>query len=525
AFAIAAFVAAVFLVGQAVARYAATTTTELRTLRAVGLTPRQTVAAAMAVPVIAGVVGLALGVIGAYAASALFPLGTADLFEPAPGWSADWIVFAPGLVLGALLVAAGAATAAWLSVESARRNAPARRSTIARVVGGVGVAVPIAVGTRFALEPGRGRTSVPVRPALIGAVTGVLGVLAAFTFSRGVSDAVGHPERFGQTQQLEMFVGANSEDFLPADTVLSIAAANPDVIGVDDARQDIASTLDGNGTIALYSHTGGAKAMPVVVLSGRLPAAADEVMLGPRTLTAQHIRIGDVLKLRNDKKTIAYTVTGTGLVPEGPRNGYADGGWVTAGGYDALFTGHLFHTLLVALRPGASVNGTNAALSLAIGKAIPEAGGYGFSPPDTPVEVAEIRQVRILPIVLGGFLALLAVGAVGLALATAVRRRSHDVAVLRALGMTQAQCRWIVVTQASVLALIGLLFGVPLGLALGRTVWRAVADYAPLQYVTPTAAWALLAVVPAALLIANLLAAVPGRHAARLKIAHVLRTE
>ncbi len=40
-----------------------------------------------------------------------------------------------------------------------------------------------------------------------------------------------------------------------------------------------------------------------------------------------------------------------------------------------------------------------------------------------PTEVAEIRQVRILPIVLGIFLALLAVGAVGHALATAVRRR------------------------------------------------------------------------------------------------------
>ncbi|MDT4985375.1 MAG: putative transport system permease protein, partial [Pseudonocardiales bacterium] len=135
------------------------------------------------------------------------------------------------------------------------------------------------------------------------------------------------------------------------------------------------------------------------------------------------------------------------------------------------------------------------------------------------------RQVRVLPIVLGLFLALLAVGAVGHALATAVRRRSHDIAVLRALGMTQSQCRWVVVTQASVLAVIGLLFGVPLGLAIGRTVWRVVADYTPVQYVPPMAVWALLLVGPAALLIANLLAAWPGHRAARLRIAHILRTE
>jgi ABC-type lipoprotein release transport system permease subunit len=91
--------------------------------------------------------------------------------------------------------------------------------------------------------------------------------------------------------------------------------------------------------------------------------------------------------------------------------------------------------------------------------------------------------------------------------------------------MTQSQCRWVVVTQASVLAVIGLLFGVPLGLAIGRTVWRVVADYTPVQYVPPMAVWALLLVGPAALLIANLLAAWPGHRAARLRIAHILRTE
>jgi hypothetical protein len=39
------------------------------------------------------------------------------------------------------------------------------------------------------------------------------------------------------------------------------------------------------------------------------------------------------------------------------------------------------------------------------------------------------------------------------------------------------------------------------------------------------AVWALLLVGPAALLIANLLAAWPGHRAARLRIAHILRTE
>ena len=91
--------------------------------------------------------------------------------------------------------------------------------------------------------------------------------------------------------------------------------------------------------------------------------------------------------------------------------------------------------------------------------------------------------------------------------------------------MTRRQSRGVLVTQASVLAVAGLALGVPLGLALGRTVWRVVADYTPLQYVAPLAFWVLLLVGPASLLIANLLAAWPGQQVARLRIGHVLRAE
>jgi ABC-type lipoprotein release transport system permease subunit len=139
--------------------------------------------------------------------------------------------------------------------------------------------------------------------------------------------------------------------------------------------------------------------------------------------------------------------------------------------------------------------------------------------------VAELRQVQQLPVFLAAFLALLALGAVGHALATAVRRRRHDVAVLRAMGLTRRQCRGLVVTQATLLASIGLLIGVPLGMALGRTVWRYVADTTPLLYVPPVAWWALVLIAPVALLAANLLAVRPGRRAASMRIGQVLRVE
>ncbi len=525
AFAVAAFAAAIFLVGQAIARYAAATATELQTMRALGMTPGQAIVTAAAGPTISGVFAAALAGVGAWIASEWMPIGTASRVEPAPGRSIDWVVFGPAIPVIALLVAVAASGAAWLTLRSARRSRPVRRSSIARTVTRAGLPVPVVVGARFALEPGRGRSAVPVRPAIIGAVTGVLGILAAFTFSHGVTDAASNPARFGQTYQLTAFLGLNGQDFGPDAPLDKALQANPSVTGVNDSRTAVATGPHGVGSVSLFEYRSGAKEVPTIVTSGRLPRDAQEVLLGPATLRSLHVHVGDHVVLSGDAKPRNLLVTGAGFVPQGPHNGYADGGLVTPTGYDSLFKGFKYHIVFITLTPAARTADAGPALAASIAKQTPALKGLELSPPDKLAEVAELEQVRVLPIVLGGFLAVLAIGAVGHALATAVRRRAHDIAVLRALGMTQWQCRWVTVTQATLLALIGLVFGVPLGIAVGRTVWRAVADYTPIQYVPPAAFWALALIGPAALLLANLLAALPGHRAARLRVAHILRAE
>jgi ABC-type lipoprotein release transport system permease subunit len=97
--------------------------------------------------------------------------------------------------------------------------------------------------------------------------------------------------------------------------------------------------------------------------------------------------------------------------------------------------------------------------------------------------------------------------------------------VLRTLGLTGGQTRLVVLTQASVLAVIGLAAGIPLGLAVGRAVWRVVAGFTPLAYHSPLALWALALIAPATLLAANLLAVWPGHRAARLRPGRILRDE
>jgi FtsX-like permease family len=265
-----------------------------------------------------------------------------------------------------------------------------------------------------------------------------------------------------------------------------------------------------------------------VLTGGRMPASASEIVLAPTTARDMSASIGSTVRLTGGATPQAMTVTGTGFVLAGPHNGYADGAWLTPAGFSRIFRGahyaFKFHMAAVALRPGANAPAVARRLDAA---AAGIKGGRGFTlaPPPPLPQVQQIQDVAVLPLALGGFLALLAAGAVGHALAIAVRRRGHELAVLRALGLTRLQSRLVVVTQASVLTVIGLAFGVPLGVALGRSIWRVVAGFTPLAYHPPLAVWALLLIAPVALLAANLLAAWPGEQAARLRTGHILRRE
>jgi hypothetical protein len=275
-----------------------------------------------------------------------------------------------------------------------------------------------------------------------------------------------------------------------------------------------------------------------------MAAAPDEIVLAPVTAGQLHAGIGSTVRLKGGPVPQSLRVTGIGFVPAGPHNNYSDGAWLTPAGYTRLFRGaHFafkFHAAVVSLRPGADVAAvahrldakSKAALGAkgktalgAKGKATAGPPGPAFLPPSPLPEIQTIKDVAALPLALSAFLALLAVGAVGHALSIAVRRRRHELAVLRALGLTRLQSRMVVATQASVLAVVGLVFGVPLGIALGRTIWRIAAGATPLAYRPPLAVVALLLIAPLALLAANALAVWPARRAARLQTGQILRIE
>ena len=114
---------------------------------------------------------------------------------------------------------------------------------------------------------------------------------------------------------------------------------------------------------------------------------------------------------------------------------------------------------------------------------------------------------------------------VGHALITSVRRRRRDLALLKTLGFNRRQVRATIAWQATALATVGLVVGLPIGIIAGRLAWHRIADGLGVSNVATLPTLALLLAIPAVLALVNLLAFFPARSAANTRPAVALRSE
>ena len=522
AFGLVALLAAAVMIAQAIGRYTRGNAPPFGVLTTLGMTRRQAVALGTVAPTLAATAGALLGLGLAVLCSQWLPFGAAAQREPTPGVDVDWAVLTLGGFAITIFVGLGASVSTFLSLPNSRRTAPARASMVAIAAARAGLPLPAVLGARLAFESGAGSRAMPVRPALLGSVVGVTGVVAALVFSAGVADAASHPQRFGQTYELEAALGVGGQDFVPVGPVLAALARDPDVAAVTNLR--VAAATSGPTSILTNSYGPVGAAVALVLTTGRVPGGDDEIVLAPSTAHSLRAAVGTELPLTGDRETRVMRVVGIGYGVQSSTATYDSGSWVTPTAFDRLFTGFKEHAGLLELRPGADPTAVIPQLQRS---AATVAGGESLLifPPFTPLQVHEINDVRTLPLLLGAFLFLLALLAVGHGLIIAVRRRELDLAILRALGLTPTQSRGIVVAHAFALAGTGVVVGVPTGLALGRTLWRAAANIMPLQYEAPLPVVVLVFALPAALVAAAALAVYPARRVARLRVGHALRTQ
>jgi len=119
-----------------------------------------------------------------------------------------------------------------------------------------------------------------------------------------------------------------------------------------------------------------------------------------------------------------------------------------------------------------------------------------YSDPVRPAPVADVAAIRAVPSALVGLLAVAMAGALGLGVTAAARARRRELAVMWALGCVTRQLRASVRWHALLVVGLGLAVGVPLGVALGGTSYRAFAaglGFSPDPEVT--VGWILLIVI------------------------------
>ena len=512
-FAAVALVAGVVALGQSVVRQLATSSADVPTLHALGLTRRDRAAALLAVAAPAAITGTALAVVIALASSSHLPIGIARRAEPDPGFSVDALVVAGGGAAWVLLSLAIVAVVAWrLSAVRASSGGGATTPTaMSRLVARVPHPSVIA-GLRMAFDARRDDRPVPVRSAWMGAGAAVAGLLAVVTFGASLERLLAAPALAGYPWDMEL---AGGEERSTIDGWVDKAVADPDIEGVLVARivGDVpigAAAVQGFGMEAAKGEAG------FTILEGRAPQAPDEVALGPKTLQAAGVELGERVSSRTaDGKPAPFTVVGTALFPIIDASTYTSGALFTLDGLDGLDTPTGFYDGLVRFRDGVDVAAERRAWEREM--------GYLFDI-TIPAAVSNLDEARGFPIAVALFLVLLGMAAVAHALVLSGRQWRADLAVLRTLGMLRRQLRAAVAVQATAIGVVGLVVGIPLGLALGRASWSRVA--ASLEVVgRPVIPVLAVAVVPAVLGVVNALGLVPGRAATRPAPAAVLRTE
>lgn len=545
--------AALLIAFQLIGRQLRRLRPQAEVLRAVGAGPVAVAAPGVLGAVVASTAGALLALALAVSLSPLAPLGPVRPIYPDPGISADWTVLGLGSASLFVLTVAAAAVMAVRAAPHRSRTRPSvvgAGATVARAAA-AGLPPPAVTGIHFALDPGT-TDAVPVRSAILGATLAVVVLVSTVVFGASLDHLVATPALYGWNWDYVLDAGAFGGN-VPGTQATRLLGADRYVTawsGVYFAQLGI----DGQ-VVGVMGEDPGAAVQPPI-LSGHDLESGDQVVLGAITLAQLHKRVGDTVEVNNGgshavRLRIVGTATmptmgspgsihpemGTGmlmptdLIPPAARNPFHLPG---SGGPEAVLV-RVKGGLPVGSIPSSSTaiaapiaTGDPAVRSLVrIGDQLTNNFDFGVtvSPVLRPAEIVNYRSLGTTPAILGGALAVGAVSALGLTLVASVRRRRRELALLKTLGFTGPQLASVVSWQASVAVGLGTTVGLPVGIVVGRALWTLFAEsidavpspVVPISY--------LVVIAAGTLVLANVVATLPGRMAARTSTALLLRSE
>jgi hypothetical protein len=524
--------AAAFVIGaQVVGRQIRAGGDERTVLRALGAGRATTMADALGGTLVAILLGALLAVVVSVALSPLAPLGPVRRVEHRH-ITFDWTVLAGGFVALVVVLSATAVVIA-LRHDPVRAGRAARRP---RRVPNAGSALPAsaAMGTRFALDPGSGRTAVPVRSAIIGTALAIVVVVTTLTFASSLRTLVDRPPLFGWNWDDALVSGSGVGD-APQQLTTKLLNADHDVASWSGASFG-ALEIKGMNVPVLGIDPGATTQPPI--LDGHAVNAPNEVVLGAVTLAQAHEHVGDTIAVgvagsASHTMRIVGTATlpaigvggvahlemGAGavvpqaLIPAAQKNAFAD----PVTGPNVIF---------VRFKPGVDHVAARRELDH-VAQQLSSNANFGVAAigVQRPGEIVSYRSLGSTPVILATGLAAGAVVALLFTLLASVRRRRRDLALLKTLGFTRRQLAATVGWQATIAVALGTVVGMPLGIVLGRQLWILFAREIHAVPAPTVSVATMLLIAAGALVLANIVAAFPGRVAARTPAAVLLETE
>ena len=545
-----AALAAILIGIQTVSRQLRAHADEGGVLRAIGAGPVITSSDGLLGTLGAVVVGSLFATVLAVALSPLAPFGPVRTVDPSPGLDFDWTVIGLGFLVLVLGIGGWAVIVGYRQAPhrvSARGGVRADSPGIVKLAIASGLPVSGIAGLRFALESRRGRSTAPVRSVIVGAVLAITVVTATLTFGASLDTLVSHPNLYGWNFDYAYY---STDGYGPVPTSIvgpRLAADH----AVETTTGVYFGTAEIEGDVVPFLVEAAHAPIAPPVLSGHPVDGAGQIVLGSATLAQLHKKLGDAVVVQGDGLPARrMVIVGTATLPTigtvlGVHPTMTTGAVIPTSAVPKAFLDQYGpdsgpNALFIRIRPGAAP--TTAARALAkiaqeslrafVTPQVVAAEGpnaYGGTlqllGPQRPAEIVNYRAMGTTPGLLAGGLAVGAVAALGLTLVASVRQRRRELALLKSFGFTQRQLAVAVAWQSTMIVGIGLVAGIPLGIALGRFLWQLFAHQLA-AVVDPTIpALSILLVAVGALLLANLVAALPGWSAARTPTALVLRVE
>ena len=391
------------------------------------------------------------------------------------------------------------------------------------------------IGVRYALQRGRGRQPVPVGTALLGMVLAVAALCATAVFGASLTRLISSPALYGVPFQVEF---SNEGAGSGADITGPVLASLREDRAIERITVASLAAIDVNGRqVQVVAATAVRGPALISVVDGRLPSGDREIMLGAATMRSVGAQPGGLVRVtvtdpHGAPHQARFRVVGRASFPPGfGTGGLGNGAAMTlsaltdtqcppGAGRQAcqrnVQQGAIYH-VLVRAAPGPAAA---AALARHVTKYREFTGAA-----QEPVELVNFGESVNFPLLFGGMLAVFGAATMLHLLLVSISRRRAEAGLLKVLGFVRYQVAAVVSWQATTVALVGIVAGVPLGMAAGNVLWRVFATNFGVVPLTVVNVLLIVTLAVGVLAAANVLAFFPAMLAARSRPAQLLRAE